>query len=112
MTLSSAERSMDLLSGFRRQGGEQPCGFDRILLDALAVLVKRRKSVLGFRIALLGRTPEQFGGATEILRELLAFQVQQAEIVGGRGVAEFGGRCKQFRRFGAVIQPGTAWHVE
>src|SRR5262252_8381669 len=77
-----------------------------------AILVECLKRVLSLRIALLGRGPEQFSSTSEILRELLAFQVQQAEIVGGGGVAQLGGGCKEPRRLGAVVQTAPARHVE
>src|SRR5262249_47179981 len=91
---------------------EQAPSFLRILLDALAVLVERRQRVLGFRIALLGASLEQFCSASEILSELLAFHVQEAEVVGGGGVAEFSGGGKQPWSLRAVMQAAAARHVE
>ena len=59
-------------------------------------------------IAGFGGDAEQFGGAGEILRELLALEIEQAEIVGGGGMTELGGGGEPFGASLAVARPGAA----
>ena len=60
------------------------------------------------RIAGLGRDAQQFGGAVEILREQLAFDVEQREIVGGERMAELGRGGEPFGAGVAVARAGAA----
>ncbi len=55
---------------------------------------------------------EQIGGVFEVLIELLALQVQQAEIVIGRRVAELGGLRQQARAFVRIARAGAAFEGE
>ena len=60
----------------------------------------------------VGGLPEQFGGAREVLRELLALQIEQAEIVSGGGVTELGGGRQQAGGFVRVARTGAAFEIE
>ena len=65
-----------------------------------------------FRIAADGGGAEQIGGAREILRKLLALQIEQAEIVFGGGVPELGGRGEQAGGFVRIARAGAAFQIE
>ena len=65
-----------------------------------------------FRIAGLRRIAQQFGGAGEILREELALDVEQRQIVGGERMAELGGGRKPFGAGFAVARAGAALQLE
>src|SRR5262249_10116110 len=91
-----------------RGRGHPPRGLALVLGYPAALLVEGRQRILGFRASGLRRGLEQLGGAREILRELLPFQVEQAEVVGRRRVAELGRRREQARRVGVVARSAAA----
>ena len=84
---------VDVVAG---RGHRQPArGLGDILGDAAALLVERPDRVLRLRTSGLGGGAEQLGGAREILREHLAFEIQQTEVVVGGDLPELGGRGEQ-----------------
>src|SRR5688572_8734620 len=83
-------------------GGKPARGFPRIFFYAAPVLVERRESVLRFGTAGAGGGAEQLGGAREILREYLAFEIEQRKIIGCRWRAELGRRGEKLGRLGRI----------
>ena len=55
---------------------------------------------------------QQFGGAAEILREQLAFDVEQRQVVGRQRLAEFGRRREPLGARLAVARAGAASEAE
>ena len=60
------------------------------------------------RAAGVGGGAQKLGGALEILREQLALDIQEREIVGGFGMAELGGGGEPFGAGFAVARAGAA----
>ena len=72
----------------------------------------RGERVLRFRISAFRGQREKLTGALEILRKLLALQIEQAEIVGGAGVTELGRGFEQPRGFFQVSGGRAALEIE
>src|SRR5260221_147877 len=68
-----------------RGRSQKPCGLGQILRHAAALLVEGCQRVLGFRVSELRGAAKELGRARKILREQLAFNVKQGEVVGGSG---------------------------
>src|SRR5581483_10287521 len=99
------------VSGNRRLLHEAHC-LARILRYASTFFVHGGERVLRLGIAGLGRGGEQFARAPEVLRKLLALQIEKPEIVGGARMAELGGGIKQASSLLEVARPGTALEVK
>ena len=65
-----------------------------------------------FRIAGLRRDPQQFGGAFEVLREQLPFDIEQRQIVSRQRLAELCRRREPFGAGVAVARAGAAGKPE
>ena len=100
----------DLGVGVTRAGGrgEEPARLLDVHLHAAAFLVERRQRVLGLRVAGVGRHLHELGGAAEVLRQQLAFEVEEREIVSCDHVTELGCFAQQLRAFVAVGRAGPA----
>ena len=85
-----------------RRDAEQARGFLQVLLHAAAILVERGQRVLRLRTAGVGGDAHQFGGAGEILRDDLAFEIEQREVIGREDMAELGGLGQEPRRLLAI----------
>ena len=81
-----------------RREAEQARGFVQVLLHAAAFLVERGQRVLRLRVAGVGGHAHQLGGAGEVLRDDLAFEIEQRKIVGRDDMAELGGLGQEPRR--------------
>ncbi len=98
---------VDIAGGCGRS--HQLHGLAQVLRYAAAFFVHGGKGVLRLRIAGIRGLLEQLRGADQILRKLLALQVEQAEIVSGGGMAELCRGLKQTGTVRLVARAGAAF---
>src|SRR6187402_3147949 len=96
----------------KRCGRQPPCRLNRVLGYAAALLVHGGERILRFRTAGIGRDLEKLGAAHEVLRKLYALKVEQAEVIGGGGVAELCSSRKQTRCLVAILRTAATGNAK
>src|SRR6184192_4824527 len=97
---------------------EAACNSHRLVdvfLDAGALFIESGERVLRFRIAGGRGEAKQLRRALEVLRQRLAVEIEQRQIIGRLRVAELGRGCQQLHGLLAVdgaAAPGKPQHCE
>ncbi len=91
-----------------RGGLQQPDRLFDVFRHAGAFLVEGRERVLRFRVPCVRGDAQQFSRAPQVLRQCLAVQIKQREVIRGLGIAELGRGGHQFHGFLAVDRAAAA----